>query len=44
MVAKKILDPKFQHPQGIADFVAKTDENGNVLRYNGELVPDPEHS
>lgn len=41
IVAKKIVDPDFVHPNGIADFQAKIDDNGNVVRYNGELVPNP---
>lgn len=41
MVAKKIVDPDFMHPQGVADFQAKIDENNNVVRHDGDLVPAP---
>lgn len=39
MVAKKIRDPKFVHPQGIADFIPSTDDAGNLRRWGGDMVP-----
>ena len=39
MVARKIEDPEFVHPGGIAEFAARVDENGNVVRFDGALVP-----
>ena len=39
MVAKKIIDPKFVHPQGIADFIPTTDNHGNIRRWDGAMVP-----
>jgi hypothetical protein len=39
-IAKKIADPEYVHPRGIADFIPMIDKNGNVVRIDGELVPD----
>ena len=39
MVAKKIRDPEFVHPRGVADFIPSTDDNGNLRRWDGVMVP-----
>jgi hypothetical protein len=40
LIAKKLRDPDFEHPFGFADFIPRVDKDGNVIRINGELVPE----